>query len=146
MHELRALLGLAFFILVAWLLSSDRRRFPVRVVAWGLGMQLVLALFLLKTGFGVGLFEGMAAFVTKLILMQEEGAKLVFGGMATSNFEEGGWGYAFAFASSGLPVIIFFSALMAVLYHLGVMQRLVWAMAKVMSTLMGVSGATTSSS
>ncbi|MDA1265642.1 MAG: NupC/NupG family nucleoside CNT transporter [Planctomycetota bacterium] len=141
MYVLRALLGLGFFIGVAWLLSSDRKRFPVRVVAWGIGLQLGLALFLLNTDVGVSMFEGMAAFVTKLISMQQAGAQLVFGGLATPNFDEGGWGYAFAFASSGLPVIIFFSALMAVLYHIGVMQVLIWAMAKVMSMLMGVSGA-----
>lgn len=141
MTILRALLGLAFFCVVAWMLSSDRKRFPVRVVAWGIGLQLALAAFLLETTAGVRLFQGIADFVTKLIGMQAAGASLVFGNLSQPSFGEGGWGYAFAFASTGLTVIIFFSALMAVLYHLGVMQVLVYAMAKVMTTLMGVSGA-----
>ncbi|MED6334463.1 MAG: nucleoside transporter C-terminal domain-containing protein [Planctomycetota bacterium] len=141
MQELRALLGLAFFVFVAWLMSSHRRRFPVRVVAWGLGMQFFLALALIKTSVGVEMLRGIASFVTKLISMQSGGASLVFGNLSAQNFGEGGWGYAFAFASTGLTVIIFFSALMAVLYHLGVMQLLIWCMAKVMTLLMGVSGA-----
>lgn len=141
MQVLRALLGLAFFVLVAWSLSSDRKRFPTRVVLWGLGLQLVLAGFLLYTSVGIELFQGIAAFVTKLISMPEKGVRLVFGNLADGNFAEGGWGYAFAFAAQGLPIIIFFSALMGVLYHLGVMQLLIFGMAKVMTTLMGVSGA-----
>jgi len=141
MPYLRACIGLAFFVFVAWLMSSDRKRFPVRVVAWGLGLQVVLALVLMKTTGGVQVIQGLADFVTKLISMQADGTKMVFGGLAEENFADGGWGYAFAFASSGLTVIIFFSALMAVLYHLGVMQLLIWCLAKVMTMLMGVSGA-----
>lgn len=141
MTILRGSLGLVFFVLVAWLLSSDRRRFPTRVVVFGLGMQLVLAAFLLKTHVGVRIFEGIAAFVTKLIGMQQGGAELVFGNLASANFAEGGWGYALGFAANGLTVIIFFSALMAVLYHLGIMQLLIYGLARVMTALMGVSGA-----
>lgn len=141
MAILRGLLGLAFFCAVAWGLSSHRNRFPRRVVALGIGLQLALAAFLLKTGVGVALFQGIADFVTKLIGMQAEGARLVFGNLADVNDAEGGWGYAFAFASTGLTVIIFLSALMSVLYHLGIMQILIYGVAKVMTTVMGVSGA-----
>ncbi len=138
---LRALLGLAFFCFVSWLLSSHRRRFPLRVVLSGLGLQLALAVFLLQTPWGISFFESISGFVSKLISMQSEGAHLVFGNLADGNFEPGGWGYAFAFASSGLTVIIFFSALMAVLYHLGIMQVLIWVLARVMALLLGTSGA-----
>jgi CNT family concentrative nucleoside transporter len=138
---LRALLGLAFFVAIAWLLSNDRKRFPTRVVVVSLLMQFALALFILRTPVGLAFFEGIAAFVTKLIGMAGDGTALVFGGLAQGNFAEGGWGFAFAFASSGLPVIIFFSALMAVLYHIGVMQVVIYGMARVMTALMGVSGA-----
>lgn len=141
MEVLRAALGLAFFVGVAWLMSSHKRRFPTRVVVWGLGMQLALAVFLLKTSIGISIFEGLASFVTKLIQMPKGGVELVFGGLVNPNFADGGWGYAFAFAGNGLALIIFFSALMAVLYHLGIMQLLIYCMAKVMSLLMGVSGA-----
>ncbi|MCH2105293.1 MAG: NupC/NupG family nucleoside CNT transporter [Planctomycetes bacterium] len=138
---LRGLLGLAFFVALAWLMSSDRKRFPARVVLGGLSMQLILAWFCLKTTVGVSVFEAVAGFVTKLISMAKPGTELVFGGLATPDFSEGGWGYAFAFASDGLPVILFFSALMAILYHAGIMQRLIYLLARVMSSFMGVSGA-----
>ena len=141
MTVLRGTLGIAFFLLVGWLLSSDRRRIPGRVVAWGLGLQLVLAAFLLRTDAGVRVFEAIAGFVLKVIGMQADGVRLVFGNLADPNDTAGGWGYAFAFAANGLTVIIFFSALMGVLYHLGVMQVVIWGMAKVMTRLMGVSGA-----
>ncbi len=138
---LRAVLGLSFFVFAAWLLSSDRKRFPLRVVVWGLVLQVGLALLLIHTRSGVEFLRAVADFITKLISMQSSGAELVFGNLAKPNFDPGGWGFAFAFASSGLTVIIFFSALMAVLYHLGIMQLLIWVLAKVMALLMGVSGA-----
>mgnify|MGYP006211558413 CR=1 FL=1 len=141
MTILRGLLGLAFFVGLAWLMSSDRRRFPARVVFGGLALQLGLAWFCLKTKVGLAFFQAIAGFVTKLISMAEPGTRLVFGNLADANFAEGGWGYAFAFASNGLPVILFFSALMAILYHAGIMQRIVYALARVMTSLMGVSGA-----
>ena len=135
------LVSFAFFIAIAWLMSSDRKRFPARVVFGGLTLQLVLAWFCLKTTVGVSFFKAIADFVKKLISMAEPGTKLVFGNLATADDSEGGWGYAFAFASDGLPVILFFSALMAILYHAGIMQRLIYLLARVMSSFMGVSGA-----
>ncbi len=84
------------------------------------------------------MFSGLASFATTLIGMAKPGTALVFGKLADPS---GPWGFVFGFAGSGLAAIIFFSALMAVLYHLGVMQVVVYAMAKVMTTLMGVSGA-----
>ena len=141
MPVLRALLGLVFFCAVSWALSSHRRRFPTRVVVFGIALQVVLGAFLLRTELGVALFQSIADFVQKLISMTADGTQLIFGELSKPNFDEGGWGYAFAFASNGLPVIIFFGALMAVLYHLGIMQLVIYAMARVMTAIMGVSGA-----
>ncbi|MCA9002128.1 MAG: NupC/NupG family nucleoside CNT transporter [Planctomycetes bacterium] len=138
---LRALLGLAFFCLVSWLLSSHKKKFPVRVVVIGLGLQMALGGFLLKTQVGKDLFGGISSFVQTLISKAAPGTKLVFGGLSEGNSAEGGWGFAFAFAGSGLAVIIFFSALMSVLYHIGVMQVLIYALARFMSVTMGVTGA-----
>ncbi len=141
----RALLGLVFFCSVAWLLSSDRSRFPWRVVLVGIGMQFALAAWILGTALGRSLFEALASFVTKLISMAEPGAKLVFGPLADFGKMAEVFGpdsaFVFAFAGTGLAAILFFSALMAILYHLGVMQVLVYALARVMSLAMGVSGA-----
>ncbi len=145
MHVLRALLGLAFFLLVAWLLSSHRRRFPWRVVVTGLLAQVALALVVLGTRGGQAVVEGLAGMVRRLIAMAQPGAELVFGPLANpaAMGEVFGpeRGFIFAFAGTGLVAILFFSALMAVLYHLGVMQVLVYLMAKVMTALMRVSGA-----
>ncbi len=142
MQITRALIGLAFFCLVSWLLSSHKKKFPVRVVVIGLGLQIGLGAFLLETSWGIHLFEGISDFVLKLIQTAgKPGTKLVFGGLHEGNFSEGGWGYAFAFAGTGLSIIIFFSALMSVLYHIGVMQVLIYALARMMSVTMGVTGA-----
>ena len=136
---LRACLGLAFFCLVAWLLSSHRKRFPWRVVLVGLGMQIVLAWLILWTRPGMLAFRKMADLVAEMIARAQPGAELVFGDLAKGN--ESQLGFIFAFAGQGLVVIVFFSALMGVLYHLGVMQLLIFCLARVMSSLMGVSGA-----
>ena len=137
MIYLRALLGILFFVAMAWMLSSDRKRFQWRVVAGGIGLQLLLAWMILDTEGGRGFFDGAAGYVSKLVSMTKPGASMVFGSLADGG---GPAGFIFAFAGTGLVVIIFFSALMSVLYHLGVMQVVVWALAKVMSKTMGLSG------
>jgi CNT family concentrative nucleoside transporter len=134
---LRALLGIAFFVALAWLLSWDRKRFQWRVVVGGVLLQLALAWVILDTEVGRRFFEGAAGYVTKLVSMTEPGARMVFGSLADG---DGPAGFIFAFAGTGLVVILFFSALMSVLYHLGIMQVVVWVLAKVMSATMGLSG------
>ncbi len=135
---LRGLLGLAFFCVISWLLSSHKRRFPWRVVVFGLVMQFVLAWLILRTTAGENAFQAAADVVVHLVGLNVEGTQLVFGKLADPGSE---LGFIFAFAGTGLVVIIMFSALMAILYHLGLMQLLVWALAKVMSTVLRVSGA-----
>lgn len=138
MVYLRALLGIVFFCAVAWLMSSDRSRFPWRIVLWSTLLQILFAALILKTESGRALFDGMANFVNRLIDCSIPGAQLVFGKLGDGSSQVG---FVFAFAARGLTAIIFFSALMSVLYHLGVMQVIVWAMARVMTAFMGVSGA-----
>ena len=128
---LRALLGIAVLLALGWLLSDDRRRFPWRIVAAGLGLQVLLALLVLKTAPGEWAMQIANRAVTRLVKMSDVGAELVFG----ENFREH-W-VAFSVSST----IIFFSALMAVLYHLGVLQRVVRLMSVVIVKLMPVSGA-----
>lgn len=133
----RALLGIAILIGLAWLLSWDRKRIPWRTVIGGILLQIVVVFTIAKTSTGQAFFAGAAAFVSKLVSMAVPGAEMVFGGLARPSET---MGFVFAFAGTGLVLIIFISALMSVLYHLGVMQVLVWALAKVMSKLMGLSG------
>jgi CNT family concentrative nucleoside transporter len=134
----RCLAGIAFFCGVCWLFSSARRRFPWRCALWGIALQFAIAWLILDTAHGQGVFDGIAAFVRKLVSMAQPGAEMVFGDIAKPN---GPLGFVFAFAGTGLVVIVFFSALMSILYYLGVMQVVVWALARVMTAFMGVSGA-----
>jgi CNT family concentrative nucleoside transporter len=133
----RALLGIAILLGLAWLLSRDRKTIPWRTVLGGIVLQVLVVFTITSTGAGKDFFDGAAAFVSKLVSMAVPGAEMVFGGLAKPNETVG---FVFAFAGTGLVVIIFVSALMSVLYHLRVMQVLVWALAKVMSRLMGLSG------
>jgi CNT family concentrative nucleoside transporter len=133
----RGLLGISFFLFAAWLLSSYRKGFRPRVVLGGLLLQFSLAAIILKTELGRQFFEGASLFITRLVSMAEPGARAVFGSLADA---QGSAGFIFAFAGSGLIVIIFVSALFSVLYHLGVMQLLVWVLARIMKRTMGLSG------
>ena len=141
----RGLVGLAFFCLLAWGFSSDRNKFPWRIVIFGLVMQGLLGALILGTETGSAVFQNLSTVVQRLIEMAEPGAKLVFGPLADPEAMEPVVGksgaFIFAFAGRGLVAIIFFSALMAVLYHLGIMQVLVYGLAKIMTVVLGVSGA-----
>ena len=156
--RLRSLLGLVVLTGLAWSLSQDRSRIPWRVVLWGIGLQLVFALFILKTALGVQIFATLNTLVVALLGFTVDGASFVFGNLVHNNVpvgagEPGNGGFTAAtgqvantgayFAFTVLPTIIFFSSLMALLYHLGVMQRVVKGMAWVMQRTMKTSGAET---
>ncbi len=136
MPSLRALLGVAALCALAWLLSEDRRRVRWRLIFSGLALQVGLAWFVLRTDLGVEVFERAGALFSTLIGMTDHGVRMVFGSLADPS---GPWGFVFAFKA--LPAIIFFSALMSILYHLGVMQVVIWLLAKLLSKTLGVSGA-----
>lgn len=138
MLYLRCLVGILFFCAACWALSSDRRRFPWRVVAGGVALQFAIAWVILRTSGGERFFKSVADGVTKLISMAMPGAEMVFGNLAKP---DGPVGFVFAFAGTGLVVIVFFSALMSILYYLGIMQLVVWVLARGMTSLLGVSGA-----
>lgn len=130
------LLGMGVIVTICWLLSSNRRAIQLRVVLWGLGLQWIFALLVLKTDIGQKVFETAGRAVNRLLGFAVEGSKFVFG-----NLGDRSNGNLFYFAFQVLPTIIFIAAFFAVLYHLGVMQRLVRLMALAMSKLMGASGA-----
>ena len=132
----RALLGLLVLCGLAWLLSGRRRSvFPWRVVLGGLGLQIGLAVLLLRVPVTAGLFEGFARLVTRAIGMAEAGSVFLFGSLADP---AGPAGFVFAFRV--LPVIVYFAAVMGVLYHLRVMPRVIAGMAWIMRRTLGVSG------
>ncbi|MCC7014925.1 MAG: NupC/NupG family nucleoside CNT transporter [Planctomycetes bacterium] len=136
MLYLRCIIGIAFFVGLAWLISWDRKRFQWRVVLGGVALQFLIVALVAKTTMGHAFFSRAAEFVGTLVSKTVPGAQVVFGHLATDSGAE----FVFAFAGTGLIVIIFVSALMSVLYHLGVMQVAVWALAKLMSATMGLSG------
>ena len=139
MIYLRALVGVVVILFLAWLMSSYRRRFPWRVMLIGIGFQFLLGFMILGTGVGYGALEGARRFIVTLAGMTEQGATAVFGELGKGG--DGQLGFIFAFSTGGLVVIIFFAALMSVLYHLGIMQVIIWGLARVMSLGLGVSGA-----
>ncbi|MEM1212755.1 MAG: nucleoside transporter C-terminal domain-containing protein [Planctomycetota bacterium] len=140
MELLRAGLGLAFFVGMAWLMSSARGRFPWRVVVVGLVLQVLLAVLVLwwtPGAWAVGaVADGVRQMLDKAVAPAVE---VVFGDVLAHKKEP--IGFVFAFAGTGLLGIIFFSALLAVLYHLRVMQVVVWALAWMLSKTLRVSGA-----
>ena len=143
MHlKLISLLGLFAMIGLAWACSLNRKRFPWRTVWAGLALQWVFALAVLKTEVGSRSFEFANAAVTRLLGFADEGAKMVFGPLANSTLLTDKWGAenAFIFVVTVTATIILVSALSSVLYHYGILQRVVRGMAWVMQRAMRTSG------
>ncbi len=127
--------GLVVILAVAWFFSTNRRAIRPQLLAWGLGLQLLFALLVLKTPLR-GAFETASRAVEALLRYAEEGSSFLFGPLGKST---GPYGVLFAFQV--LPIVIFIAALFGVLYYLGVMQVIIKGMAFVMSRVMGASGA-----
>lgn len=133
---LRAALGIVVFIGICWLCSEHRRRVDWRLVATGLGLQFVFAFLVLRVSAVATVFDWAARFFVAVTDFSHEGALFLFRDLV-SNQET----FGFIFAFHILPTIIFFASLSAVLYYLGILQRLVHGFAWVMSKTMRLSGA-----
>lgn len=162
LNNLTSLLGIVALLGIAWLLSNNRRKFPWRVAGWGIGLQMTLAVLLLKTPWGTAFFGAARNFVNRLLGFTDAGTSLMWGNLfrtgedivAYSNPEAGYWQVTNSvtgelaplgtiFVIHILPTIIFFSSLMALLYHIGIMQKLIAGMAWIMRKTMGTSGSET---
>ncbi|MEP6699650.1 MAG: nucleoside transporter C-terminal domain-containing protein [Verrucomicrobiota bacterium] len=134
--------GLVVMIACAWLLSRDRKHFPWRTVLWGLGLQFLIAIFILKTPMGLTLFAVAQRAIDKLNVFAIEGAQMVFGPLANSDSLKSafGAGKSYVFAVSISATIIVISALSSLFYHWGILQRVVHGMAWVMRSAMRTSG------
>jgi CNT family concentrative nucleoside transporter len=137
MERALSLLGLVAIMGIAYALSTNRAAIRWKTVAWGVGLQFALALFVLKTAVGQALFAWIGAKINRVLEFSFVGSEFVFGKMGA----KGGAGLGFVFAFQVLPTIIFIAAVFAILYYLGVMQLIVKAFAVVMTRLMGASGA-----
>lgn len=131
MERVIAALGLIVFLGISYALSIQRRAVRWRTVAWGLGLEFIVALLILKTPSGLTVFKSLGDVVSNFLAFSDVGAKFVFG----DNYKE----HLFAFQV--LPTIIFFSAFISVLYHYGILQWIVNALAWVMMKTMKTSGA-----
>ncbi len=128
------ILGLIVLYGIAYLLSRDRAAVNPQTIVWGLALQVVFALVVMKTSPGQAAFQAAANGVTRLLDYASAGSEFVFGPLATGN--AGG----FILAFQVLPVVIFIASFFSVLYHIGLMQRVVMLMARVMHRAMRVSG------
>ncbi len=141
MLKLVSLLGLCCFLAIAWGLSTNRRLFPWRTVLAGLGLQLVFGVFILKTTVGASLFRQAHAGVTAFLDVANEGALLVFGHLADGDLVATAFpSHPVVLAVTITATIILVSALSSLLYHWGVLQRVVRGLALVMQRAMGLSG------
>jgi CNT family concentrative nucleoside transporter len=156
MH-LTGILGLVVMLGAAWFFSTNRRAIRLKTVAWGLGLQFVLAVLVLKVEFGRRVFEVAGEGVKWLLNFSYAGARFVFGPLAdrptpvavhnlAAEKATGALTFVlpenvFFLAFTVLPTIIFIAAFFAILYHIGVMQFIIKWAARAMTALMGASGA-----
>jgi CNT family concentrative nucleoside transporter len=148
--RIQAVAGLALSLALAYCLSSARRTIDYRTVAWGLGLQFVFALIVLKTEAGRAVFQSLGGVITKILDFAFVGSSFVFGPLGnpavwpkivTGVLGPEGNQYANIFAFMVLPTIIFIAALFAMLYYFGIMQLIVRVFAVIMRRFMRASGA-----
>lgn len=137
---------MASLLFIAWLFSNDRKRINWRLVGIGIAMQLVLAVAILEVPFVQNIFDAIAHFFVVILDFTDAGASFLFGHWPdVAQLENGVTGEAhtigFVFAFKVLPTIVFFSAISAVLYYLGILQLIIKGFAWVMTRSMKLTGA-----
>src|SRR5689334_9234800 len=148
--RLQPLVGLIVIMTIAYLFSTNRRAIDRRTVAWGLGLQILFALIVLKTTIGQRVFQTLGGLINRLLDFASVGSSMVFGPLGdktvwprimNSVLGPEGAQYGVLFAFQVLPTIIFIAALFAVLYYFGIMQLVVRVFAILMRRVMRASGA-----
>jgi len=147
---LQPIFGALVILAIAYAFSTNRRAINWTTVAWGLGLQLLFAVIVLKTPIGKAVFQTLGYYITRLLGFSGVGSSFVFGPLGdagvwgdamTRVFGAAGAQYAVIFAFQVLPTIIFIAALFAILYYFGLMQFVVRIFAIVMHRIMKASGA-----
>ena len=151
MGRFTGILGLLTMLGLAYLFSTNRRAIRVKTVAWGLGLQIAFAIFVLKVPFGRDMFQKMGDAANHILGYALVGSEFVFGSLGRQNSGFASFLAAngsrvdinspFIFAFQVLPVVIFICALFAILYHVGIMQIIIRLAAWFMTRIMGASGA-----
>ncbi len=134
---LRGLLGMLVLIFIAYIFSENRKAIPWKIVGYGLLMQVVLAIGVLQVPFIQSGFEFIGRLFVKVLDFTNEGTRFLFSSYASGVIEAP----LQTFAINILPTIIFFSALTSVLFYFGIIQKLVWILAWVMTRVLKLSGA-----
>jgi concentrative nucleoside transporter, CNT family len=136
MGRFTGILGILTMLALAFLFSTNRRAIRIKTVAWGLGLQFLFAVFVLKVEVGRLMFQKAGDAVNRLLSYAFAGSSFVFGDLGKQGSHLG-----FYFAFQVLPTVIFIAAFFAILYHYGVMQLIVRLAARLMTHVMGASGA-----
>lgn len=143
-YNLISAAGIIGLLCIAWICSKNRRIISWRVVFWGVGLQLIFGLFVFLIPAGGLFFEWINILAVKIISFANTGTYFVFGPLSVSPGSVGPGGeesLGFILAFQALPAVIFFSGLMALFYHFGLMQKVITLFSRLFTRLMGVSGA-----
>ena len=128
MQRFTGLVGIIIILLIALLMSDNRKKISIKTVGVGWFLQVALAVFVLKIPIGQVIFEKIGLFIEKLLIFATQGADFVFGFLSSNPDrlnELFGEGSSFIFAIKLIPTIILVMALVNILYHLGIMQKIV---------------------
>ena len=140
--------GILAILGIAYLLSNNKKKIDKKIIFWGLSLQIFFALIILKVPGGKWIFNSIDIVIKKILDFSVEGSKFLFGNLANKDlfWQTETWpGFGFQFAFLVLPTVIFFSSIMSVLYHFGIMQKIIKLISTVMQKTMGTSGAETTS-
>ncbi len=141
MERFIGILGIFAILGIAYLMSNNKNKIDLRIVIWGLGLQLLFGIFILITPFGKPIFSWFDKAIKKLLSFSNDGSEFLFASFIDGKMHPAVINFAFAV----LPTVIFFSALMAVLYHIGLMQKIIRFVALIMQKTMKTSGPETTS-
>ena len=141
MDRFTGILGIFFILGISYLLSNNRKEIDFRLIFWGLGLQLFFGIFILITPFGKPIFSWCDKAINKLLSFSQDGSNFLFASFTNGQMHPAVINFAFYV----LPTVIFFSALMSVLYHLGIMQKVIKVITWIMQRTMKTSGPETTS-
>ena len=149
MEKIISFFGIFAILGLAYVLSNNKNQINKKLIGGGILLQIFFAILILKVPGGKFVFNSIDVFIKKILDFSIEGSKFLFGNLANDSMyfpADGSWpGFGFQFAFLVLPTVIFFSSIMSVLYHIGVMQKLIKLISKIMQKTMGTSGAETTS-
>lgn len=142
MDYIKGVIGLLVFITIAYTFSNNRKAINWRLVIIGVTLQILFGVLITQVGFISDFFQWLSTGFVRFLNFTSDGAQFIFGDLAKNSYVDKGAKHSLGmiFAFQILPVIIFFSAISAALYYLGILQKIVFVIAYVMSKTMGLSG------